>query len=47
MAQKTRLRQEAPRQSTLDGSYEETHMGGRKIIAGGGLFVSPLPIGEK
>jgi micrococcal nuclease len=28
MAQKTRLRQEARRQSTLDGSYRETGMGG-------------------
>jgi hypothetical protein len=38
MAQKTRLRHQAPRQSTLDGSYRETGMGGpRGSIAGGGL----------
>ena len=39
---KSRLRQKALRQSTLDGSYGETHMGGLRVIAGGGLSDSPL-----
>jgi len=34
---KTRSEYQARRQSTLNGSYRETGMGGRKTIAGGEL----------
>jgi hypothetical protein len=41
MAQKTRLRYQAPRQSTLDGSYPERGMGSESYRWRGALCFQP------